>query len=98
MDRRSFVLAMLAAGSGLAAGLTAGDATAATPVPDSSLDDIVAALPDSAQADWSQHRGRHRHGPPPHHRRHHRRHRRRVCRTFRDGFGRRVTRCHWVWV
>lgn len=35
-----------------------------------------AFLPDSAQADWAQHRGRHRHNPLPHHRRHHRRRRR----------------------
>lgn len=102
MDRRSFLLGMLAAGSGLAGALASGDAAAApavcSAVPPSCPDEIVAALPDNTQADWSQvHRGRHRHGPP-HHRRRHARRQTRVCRTFRDRFGRRVRRCHWVWV
>ena len=102
MNRRSFLLGILAASSGLAGALLIGDASAAPAVCAAASppcpDDIVAALPDGTQADWSQaHRGRHRHGPPHHHRRHARR-QVRVCRTFRDRFGRRVRRCHWAWV
>lgn len=102
MDRRSFLLGLLGVGSGAFGALINAEASAASPTCTAgatpSSHETVAALPDGVEADWSQgHRGRHPHGPPPHRRRHARR-QVRVCRTFRDRFGRRVRRCHWAWV
>lgn len=103
MERRSFVLGLLALAAGSALSLRIDEAEAAPAAPATAGEAASElTLPDGTALDWAQHRGwdrnpHHRHWrhPPRHHRR---RHRRQVCRVHRDRFGRRVRRCHWVWV
>lgn len=101
MERRSFMLGLLALAAGSAVNLKAGEAEA-TPAAAAGDTTSELTLPDGTALDWVQHRrsdwhphDRHWRHRPRHHRR---RHRRQVCRVHRDRFGRRVRRCHWVWV
>jgi hypothetical protein len=102
MDRRSFLAGMLGfptfgvalSGSGAVAGPSAPAVCADAPA------ESVALISEDAPAEFAQYRN----SPHWHHRdsrnRHHRRHvrRRRVCRVHIDRWGRRVRRCHWVWI
>lgn len=101
MERRSFMLGLLVLASGSVANLRAGEADAKPASAEAGAASEL-TLPDGTALDWAQNRSRdwhphHRHWrhPPRHHRR---RSRRQVCRVHRDRFGRRVRRCHWVWV
>lgn len=107
MDRRSFMMGLLAVASGGSATLVALEAAAAPATP-GACELPLAGSPDQMSSpseglplEYAQYRGRPTHW---HHRdrryRHHRRHvrRRHVCRWHRDRWGRRVRRCHWVWI
>lgn len=101
MERRSFIfgLVAIATGSGLSALPAEAQAPQSAPLMDAPLDPTAElTLPDGTPFDWSQHRDRHWNHHHRRHHRHRRRHRRQVCRVHRDRFGRRIRRCHWVWV
>lgn len=97
MERRSFILGLLAvaAGSGLIAQSGQAQASPQPPQPAAPAGEIT--LPDGTPIDWAQrHRRPHAHYRRwPRHQYRHRRRNRRVCRTFRDRFGRIRRRCHW---
>ena len=100
MERRSFLLGLVA----FAVGAGASRASDAQTLQPSKSPEIT--LPDGTPIDWAQHPGQGWNRPPHHRDRYwrrppavqRRRHRREVCRVHRDGFGRQVRRCHWVWV
>lgn len=101
MERRSFILGLvaIAAGSALSALPTEAKEPQSTQALDASLNPVEEqTLPDGTPLDWAQHRDRHWNNHHRRHPRHRRRHRRQVCRVHRDRFGRRIRRCHWVWV
>jgi len=101
MDRRSFVMGLMsivAAGSGV---LAASKADAGTVAPDScALSDTAAVDVDTAERLDEAPVAYTQSPRSPHWHHRHRRHRRRrqVCRVHIDRWGRRVRRCHWVWV
>ncbi|RDJ20749.1 hypothetical protein DWE98_22545 [Bosea caraganae] len=107
MDRRSFMMGLLAAASGGSA-LIASEPAAASATsgacalpPEAVVQDQNAALPDGMPIEYAQYSRRPVHWHHRGHRyRHHRRRvqRRRVCRVHIDRRGRRVRRCHWVWI
>lgn len=96
MDRRTFILGLLAVAAGSSATLVAAEA-AATPSAQAScslpaeaaVEEGSTAAPDGLPVEYSQYHRRSTH-------RHHRHRRRQVCRVHRDRWGRRVRRCHWV--
>lgn len=100
MDRRMFILGILAAAAG--GGPLAAAEAVAPPAPSAGdAGEAIAALPDDLPLAYAQNPNQ---SPHWHHRnsryRHHPRHvrRRRVCRTERDRHGRHVQRCRWVWI
>jgi len=107
MERRSFLLGLMALATGSALSLPADEAPAASPTLPAEVTPGAASeitLPDGTPVDWAQRRSSdwdRRHRPPPHHRhrpRHHRRRRQRqVCHIRRDRWGRPVRICRWVW-
>lgn len=103
MERRSFLLGLMALATGSALSLQANEAQAASPsqpadaTPERASD---ITLPDGTPVDWAQRHGdwHHRHYRRRHYRHHHRRRRRRqVCHFRRDRWGRPVRICRWVW-
>lgn len=85
MERRSFLLALLALSTGSAAAAIAGtaEAAAATPVaPPRRAGSDALTLPDGQPIEYAQYR---------------RRRRRTVCSWRRDRWGRRVRVCRSVW-
>lgn len=97
MDRRFFILGVLAAAA--ASRAEAGAAPAALPAPHVKGEPITPL--DDLKLEYAQGRNQ---SPHWHHRdsrfRHHPRHvrRRQVCRFETDRRGRRVRRCRWVWI
>lgn len=107
MQRRSFITGLLALAAGGTGTLSAFEAAAAPAaqgiaplLPDVATEGASMAAPDGTSIEPAQHRNsvhwHHRHRRHRHHRRHVRR--RRVCRVHIDRWGRRVRRCHWVWI
>lgn len=100
MDRRSFVLSILAMAAG-GGSLAASEAAAAPASLPEETKQAVAEMLDDLPLTYAQNWNG---SPHWHHRdprfRHHPRHvrRRRVCRMERDRHGRRVQRCRWVWM
>ncbi len=106
MQRRSFIMGLLAVaagGTGTLAALEAAAAPAAQGIvpllPGAAAEAGDMAAPDGTPIEAARHlhptHWHHRHRRHRHHRR--RVHRRRVCRVHIDRRGRRVRRCHWVW-
>lgn len=99
MERRSFLLGLMALATGSASSLQVNEAQAAPPAqpadvaPDAASD---ITLPDGTPVDWAQRRPdwNHPRRPPPRHRR---RRQRQVCHVRRDRWGRPVRVCRWVW-
>lgn len=85
MERRSFLLGLLALSTGSAAAAIAGKAEAAavTPVADALAKSDALTLPDGTPLEYTQYRRRRR--------------RRTVCSWRRDRWGRRVRVCRSVW-
>lgn len=101
MDRRSFLTGLFGISSVLG-GLGTFEVRAAgqaSTCRDASVEN-TGLTSEEVPAEFAQYRG----SPHWHHRsrryRFHRRHvrRRRVCRVHIDRWGRRVRRCHWMWV
>lgn len=102
MDRRSFLAGILGFPV-LGRALGASEASAASPTSAACTDapaEGAALISEDVPGEFAQYSN----SPHWHHRdrryRHHRRHvrRRRVCRVHIDRWGRRVRRCHWVWI
>lgn len=86
MERRSFMLGLLAVSAG-AAGTAFASQAEASPIrsgTESLPQDQTVTLPDGTPVELAQYRGR-------------RRRRRQVCRVRRNRYGRRVRVCRWVW-
>lgn len=84
MERRSFLLGLLALSTGSAAAAIAGKAegAAVAPAADALARNDALTLPDGTPVEYAQHR---------------RRRRRTVCSWRRDRWGRRVRVCRSVW-